>query len=103
MGVDFGKTAKEYGRYCSDFPDAFFERLSTFGIGRRGQLVLDLGMGTGSLARGLALRGCEVTGIDVSESMLEEARRPDRETDVPSPIRWGGQRRRVCRADSTTW
>ena len=29
MGVDFGKTAKEYGRYRSVFPDAFFERLST--------------------------------------------------------------------------
>jgi SAM-dependent methyltransferase len=82
MGVDFGKTAREYGRYRSDFPDALFERLSTFGIGRRGQLVLDLGTGTGSLARGFASRGCEVTGIDVSESMLEEARRLDREAGV---------------------
>src|ERR687896_168186 len=82
MGVDFGKTAREYGRYRSDFPDALFERLSTFGIGRRGQLVLDLGTGTGSLARGFASRGCEVTGIDASESMLEEARRLDREAGV---------------------
>jgi SAM-dependent methyltransferase len=82
MGVDFGKTAKDYGRYRSVFPDAFFERLSTLGIARKGQRVLDLGTGTGVLARGFAARGCEVTGVDVSESMLEEAKHLDREAGV---------------------
>jgi SAM-dependent methyltransferase len=80
MGVDFGKTAKNYGRYRPVFPDAFFERLSAFGIGRDSQRVLDLGTGTGSLARGFAARGCEVTGVDVSESMLEEAKRLESES-----------------------
>jgi ubiquinone/menaquinone biosynthesis C-methylase UbiE len=73
MGVDFGKTAENYSRYRPVFPNAFFERLS--GIGRDSQRVLHLGTGTGSLARGFAARGCEVTGVDVSESMLEEAKR----------------------------
>ncbi len=81
-GVDFGRTAEYYGRYRPVFPDAFFERLSAYGIGRKGQRILDLGEGTGSLARGFSWRGCEVSGIDVSESMLEEARRLDREADV---------------------
>jgi SAM-dependent methyltransferase len=81
-GVDFSRTAKHYGRYRPVFPDAFFERLSAYGIAQQGQRVLDLGTGTGSLARAFASRGCEVTGIDVSKSMLEEAKRLDREAGV---------------------
>jgi SAM-dependent methyltransferase len=44
--------------------------------------VLDLGTGTGSLARGLALRGCAVTGLDRSTSLMGEAKRLDRESRV---------------------
>jgi SAM-dependent methyltransferase len=94
MGVDFGKTAKDYGRYRPVFPDAFFERLSTLGIGWKGQQVLDLGTGTGSLARGFASRGCEVTGVDVAESMLEEAKRLDHDLGV-------SVRHLVTRAEAT--
>ena len=37
MSADFGKAARDYARYRASFPDAFFERLSTFGIGDVGQ------------------------------------------------------------------
>jgi SAM-dependent methyltransferase len=37
--------------------------------------VLDLGTGTGNLARALARRGCTITGIDISERQISEARR----------------------------
>jgi SAM-dependent methyltransferase len=80
--VDFGKTAQDYGRHRAGFPEALFERLAAFGIGRRGQRVLDLGTGTGTLARGFALRGCAVTGLDPSAPLLDEARRLDREAGV---------------------
>ncbi|MFS0837124.1 class I SAM-dependent methyltransferase [Paenibacillus sp. 1P03SA] len=39
-----------------------------------GESVLDLGCGTGSLAGQMALLGAEVTGVDFSETMIEEAR-----------------------------
>jgi SAM-dependent methyltransferase len=81
-GVDFGRTAKYYGQYRPVFPDNFFERLLTYGVGAQGQHILDLGTGAGSLARAFASRGCEVTGVDVSEPMLEEARRLDRAAGV---------------------
>jgi len=37
--------------------------------------ILELGCGTGLHAIELARRGCQVTGIDISEPMLESARR----------------------------
>lgn len=82
MEIDFGKTAKDYGRYRAGFPDELFTRLRAVGIGTPGQRVLDLGTGTGTLARGFARRGCEVTGVDRSEALMAEAQRLDREADV---------------------
>ena len=82
MQIDFGKTAHDYGRYRAGFPPALFERLALFGIGTPGQRILDLGTGTGTLARGLAQRGCVVTGLDPATALMEEARRLDKETGV---------------------
>jgi SAM-dependent methyltransferase len=82
MNIDYGRTAKDYGRHRAGFPEAFFDRLSAFGIGRPGQRVLDFGTGTGTVARGLARRGCDVTGLDPAAALIEEARRLDREAGV---------------------
>lgn len=82
MDIDFGKTARDYGRYRAGFPDALFTRLASFGVGLPGQRVLDLGTGTGTLARSFARRGCLVTGLDPSVPLTEEARRLDREAGV---------------------
>ncbi|MDO8954323.1 MAG: class I SAM-dependent methyltransferase [Gammaproteobacteria bacterium] len=80
--LDFGKTAKDYRLYRQGFPAEFFKRLTLFGIGKQGQRVLDLGTGTGTVARGLALEGCEVTGIDPTASLLEQAKLLDQEQGV---------------------
>jgi SAM-dependent methyltransferase len=77
MKVDFGKAAADYGRYRAGFPDEFYDRLIDGGIVSPPCAALDLGTGTGTLARGLALRGCEVTGLDPSANMLAEAKRID--------------------------
>ena len=82
MGVDFGKTARDYAKHRAGFPEELFARLASLGVGEAGRRVLDLGTGTGTLARGFARRGCEVTGLDPSEKLLEEARRLDREAGV---------------------
>jgi len=72
--VDFGRTAADYGRHRAGFPERLFERLAGRGIGRAGQRILDLGSGTGSLARGFARRGARVTALDISEDLLAQAR-----------------------------
>ncbi len=93
-GIDWNCTAEDYGRYRAGFPASFFERLGALGAGLPGQAVLDMGTGTGTLARGLAHRGCTVTGIDIAPAMLEQARALDAEAGV-----W--VRYTVARAEAT--
>ncbi|WP_224240064.1 class I SAM-dependent methyltransferase [Hyalangium gracile] len=75
MQADFGRTADDYAKHRAGFPESFFERLVKEGVLRPGLRAVDLGTGTGTLARGLARHGCSVTGLDISEPMLETARR----------------------------
>ena len=79
MAVNFGRTAADYGRYRAGFPQRFFKRLFDEDWVQPGHHVLDLGTGTGTIARGLALRGCHVTGLDSEQHLLTEAARLDRE------------------------
>jgi SAM-dependent methyltransferase len=80
--IDFGKTAVDYGRYRAGFPDALYDRLIMAGVVAPPCSVLDLGTGTGTLARGFANRGCAATGLDPSSDLLAEARRIDAEAGV---------------------
>lgn len=74
MNVNFGLTASDYARHRAGFPDVFFERVFNEGIVRTDDVLVDLGTGTGTLARGFAERGCQVTGIDISVQLLEQAK-----------------------------
>jgi len=80
MTIDWSGTANDYARHRAGFPDAFYERLASYGIvsqGARPRRTLDLGTGTGALARGLARRGWRVAGVDISADMLQAARQLD--------------------------
>lgn len=82
MSIDFGKTAADYATHRQGFPLQFFARVAVHGVGLAGQRVLDLGTGTGSLARGFAHRGCIVTGLDRSDALMHEAARLGAEEGV---------------------
>lgn len=71
---DWGKTSDDYSRYRQGYPDSFFDLLSALGIGVPEQRILDLGTGTGVLARGFAKKGAIVTGIDISPEQIEAAK-----------------------------
>jgi SAM-dependent methyltransferase len=94
MKPDFGATSEDYAQHRAGFPDSLFERLATHGIGRSGQSIVDLGTGTGSLARGFASRACKVIGIDPAEEMLQAARELDAGVGVSVEYR-------VARAEDT--
>lgn len=80
--VEFGRTAEDYRRHRKGYPRRIFDRLASMGVGHPGQLVVDIGTGTGHLARGLAARGAQVTGVDPSEALMREARILDAEAGV---------------------
>lgn len=79
---DFSRTAADYARHRAGFPAGLMHRLAAQGIARPGARVVDLGTGTGGLARLFAQYGCEVTGVDIAVPLLEQARRLDRESGV---------------------
>jgi SAM-dependent methyltransferase len=77
MQPDFGATALDYAMHRAGFPDSLFERLKPFGVSKAGHSVVDLGTGTGTLARGFARRGCRVVGVDIADRLLGQARALD--------------------------
>ena len=104
VGVDFGRTAEDYAAHRAGFPKELFDRLAAMGIGRSGQHLLDLGTGTGTLARGFARRGASVMGVDPSEPLLVEARRLSRGEGVQVDYRVGrAEDIDAPRAAPSTW
>jgi SAM-dependent methyltransferase len=70
---DWGNTSPDYARYRAGYPESFYEVLAALGIGKPGQTILDLGTGTGVLARAFAKRGARVTGVDISANQIDAA------------------------------
>jgi len=73
--IDWSRTSADYGTHRPGPPQRLFDGLAALGVGRRGQRVLDLGTGTGLVARELARRGAIVSGIDIAAGQIEEAAR----------------------------
>lgn len=72
--VDFGNTATDYATHRAGFPQAFFDLLHKRGWVQASQKAIDLGCGTGTVARGLAQLGLDVTGVDPAQNLLTAAR-----------------------------
>lgn len=82
--VDWGRIADEYDRYRPGPPDSFYESLRASGVGLSGQRFLDLGTGTGAMARRFAASGCRVVGVDISLPSLVQAMQ---EQSAPREVR----------------
>lgn len=73
--IDWNRTSEDYARYRPGPPDSFYKILSALQVGVPGQRVLDLGTGTGALARRFAQQGCAVAGVDIAAAQVETAQR----------------------------
>ena len=82
LGVDFGRAATDYATFRAGFPDRFYDELEGHGVRIAGSRAIDLGTGTGTVARGLALRGATATGVDPSAALAEQARALDERAGV---------------------
>jgi SAM-dependent methyltransferase len=72
---DFRHQAAAYGRWRRDYSPALYDAIEARTGRGAGRLALDVGCGTGFVARSLAARGWRTVGLDFSAPMLAEARR----------------------------
>jgi SAM-dependent methyltransferase len=81
----FGSDAQRYDRARPRYPDALVERVLR---GLPGRLVLDVGTGTGIVARQFQAAGCQVLGIDADPRMAEFARGTGVDVEVATFEAW---------------
>ena len=68
---DFGKVSDEYSKYRDIYPKSMYKKLISFGIGKKGQQILDLGSGTAVLPINLYHTGADFTATDISENQVK--------------------------------
>jgi len=85
--INLSKAAHELINNRIGFPVELFKRLSShFDIGQPNQRILDLSTGKSTIARTLALRGCQVTAIDTSTEILEQSKLNDERHSLTQAI-----------------
>lgn len=94
---DFGRVSGEYSKFRDIYPASMYEKLIDFGIGKRGQKILDLGSGTAVLPINLSRTGAEFTATDISENQIEFGKHLVKEKNIPN-ISF-----KVCPAENTAF
>ena len=92
---DFGKTSESYARFRDIYPKSMYEKLIAFGIGKKGQHILDLGSGTAVLPVNLYPTGAYFTATDIATKQVEYGRKIAVEKGMDN-IRF-----KVCSAEDT--
>jgi len=72
--IDWSLTSLDYATHRPGPPQRLYELLAALGVGGAGQRILDLGTGTGVVARELARRGATVSGVDIAAGQIAAAR-----------------------------
>ncbi|MFI8325595.1 class I SAM-dependent methyltransferase [Streptomyces sp. NPDC085529] len=85
VAESFGADAARYDRARPSYPAALVDRIVTAAPGRD---VLDVGCGTGIVARQFAAVGCQVLGVDVDARMADLARRRGLDVEVAAFEAW---------------
>ena len=92
---DFGRTSAAYAAYRDIYPKSMYDKLISFGIGKKGQQILDLGSGTAVLPVNLSHTGAQFVAADISENQVAYGKRLTDQKGIPN-IRF-----KVCSAEET--
>lgn len=92
---DFGRTSADYARFRDIYPKSMYDKLIGFGIGKKGQSILDLGSGTAVLPINLYHTGAVFTATDIAENQIISGRQLAAEKGMDD-IRF-----KVCSAEDT--
>ncbi|MGO8997590.1 MAG: class I SAM-dependent methyltransferase [Polyangiaceae bacterium] len=98
----FGSVAEDYDLHRPNFPDPLLDDLAALGAAA----VLDIGTGTGKVARSLARRGLSVLGVEVDPRMAAVARGHGVRVEVARFEEWDDAGRRfdlVTCGDAWHW
>ncbi|WOT32672.1 class I SAM-dependent methyltransferase [Streptomyces coeruleorubidus] len=90
VAESFGSDAERYDRARPSYPQALVDRIIAASPGRD---VLDVGCGTGIVARRFEAAGCRVLGVDVDARMADLARQRGLDVEVASFEDWDPARR----------
>ncbi|MFD6161593.1 class I SAM-dependent methyltransferase [Nocardia sp. NPDC060256] len=85
MAESFGVDAERYDRSRPRYPEAMVQSIIAASPGRD---VLDVGIGTGIVARQFQAAGCRVLGVEPDERMADFARRHGTEVEVSTLETW---------------
>jgi SAM-dependent methyltransferase len=85
VAESFGSDAERYDRTRPRYPGALIDRIIAESPGRD---ILDVGCGTGIVARQFLASGCRVLGVDPDARMVEFARRRGLEAEVAKFEDW---------------
>ncbi|MGB3443353.1 MAG: class I SAM-dependent methyltransferase [Actinophytocola sp.] len=85
LAESFGSDAERYDRARPSYPAAMVRRIVAASPGRT---VLDVGCGTGIVARLFQAEGCTVLGVDIDSRMADVARRHGIDVEVSSFETW---------------
>ncbi|MQY19160.1 class I SAM-dependent methyltransferase [Nocardia macrotermitis] len=101
IAESFGVDAPRYDRTRPPYPAALIERIRTTAPGGA---ILDVGTGTGIVARQFRDLGCTVLGVEPDARMAEFARSTGIETEVATFETWApGDRRFDAVVSGTAW
>ncbi len=92
--VDWSAASRDYALHRPGFPESFYAKLQRFGIGLPSQRILDLGTGTGTVARQFAAYGSQVVGVDIAAGQIAEAKRLAKDAELEVDFR-------TCSAEET--
>lgn len=79
---DWGKTSADYAKFRDIYPQEFYDKILYRKRCINGQIVLDVGTGTGVLPRNMYHYGAKWIGTDISANQIEQAKTLSKGMDI---------------------